>query len=224
MLIEARDLRRTFGTGPNTVHAVNGIDLEIGEGEYVAIRGTSGSGKSTLLQILGLLDRATSGVHRYRGRDVHEIPDRELTRVRNEEIGFVFQSFHLLRDRTAEENVRLPLDYRHGGEPPHDPAAMLERVGLGARLHHRPGELSGGECQRVAIARALVKKPRLILFDEPTGNLDTKTGTGILELLDELHREEKTTLLVVTHDARVSDRAERALFMEDGNWRTEDPE
>ncbi|MEE8141530.1 MAG: ABC transporter ATP-binding protein, partial [Planctomycetota bacterium] len=198
--------------------ALRGINLKIHAGEYLAICGTSGSGKSTLLQIIGGLDRPTRGIYRYCGRPLESLHDAELARLRNQEFGFVFQTFQLLADRSAEENVRLPLDYRRGGKTPHEPRRMLERVGLGARLKHRPGELSGGEQQRVAIARALVKRPRLILFDELTGNLDQKTGKEILDLLDELHAEEHATLLLVTHDENVARRASRVLILEDGQW------
>ena len=217
-VVELRDLTRRFGEGSSAVRAVDGIDLTLAEGEYVAIQGASGSGKTTLLQIIGLLDRFTAGEYRYRGRPVSELGDREVTRLRNQEIGFVFQSFHLLGDHTALENVRLPLDYRRGGPEPGDPRQLLERVGLVARLGHRPGQLSGGECQRVAIARALVKRPGLVLFDEPTGNLDSATGADILDLLDDLHDAESATLLMVTHDDQVAARADRVLRMQDGRW------
>lgn len=200
------------------MNAVRGIDLVLEAGEYVAIRGPSGSGKSTLLQMLGLLDAPTGGSYRYQGKEVEGLSDAERTRIRNEEIGFVFQAFHLLKDRTALENVRLPLDYRRSPVEAHDPAAMLKRVGLEHRIGHRPGEMSGGEQQRVAIARALVKRPRLVIFDEPTGNLDSRTGQEILELLDTVHQEEGATFLLVTHDERVADRAQRCLHMVDGQW------
>ena len=193
---------------------------EILLGEYVAIVGPSGAGKSTLLHIVGCLDRPTSGSYFFMGDDVAGLDDHHLSQIRKTRIGFVFQSFHLLADRTALENVRLPLDYRrrNGARVPHDPREILERVGLGARIRHRPGELSGGERQRVAIARALVKRPRLILFDEPTGNLDTDTGATILDLLDSIYRDEKATLLLVTHDPRVAERAGRVLRLTDGRW------
>ena len=219
LLVEVRGLRRVFGRGSGEVVALDGVDLDLAEGEYVAIQGTSGSGKSTLLQIIGFLDRASAGELHYRGNDVRGLSDRELTRLRNEEVGFVFQSFQLLSDRTARENVRLPLDYRKAGRgDPHDPDAMLERVGLGNRLDHRPGELSGGERQRVAIARALVKRPHLILLDEPTGNLDSRTSGEILDLLDSIHDRERATLLLVTHNAAVAARAHRVLTLADGRW------
>ena len=172
-VVSMRAITRRYGDGPSAVTAVDAIDLTIGRGEFVAIVGESGSGKSTLLQIAGCLDRPDAGTYSLDGRDVSSLSDPELARVRNRTIGFVFQAFHLLGDRTALENVALPLEYRRGGgDPPGDPAAMLERVGLGARGSHRPSQLSGGERQRVAIARALVKRPPLLLCDEPTGNLD----------------------------------------------------
>lgn len=219
-VVELRGICRSFGQGEARVEAVKPLDLELAEGDYVAIQGTSGSGKSTLLQIIGCLDRPTGGEYRLRGERVDRLGERPLARVRNREIGFVFQAFHLLPDRSALENVRLPLDYRRGDGNPHSPEEMLERVKLGHRLRHRPGQLSGGECQRVAIARALVKRPRLLLFDEPTGNLDRKTGEDILDLLDGIHQEENVTLLLVTHDPQVAERADRVLRLTDGQWET----
>ncbi|MEM7167726.1 MAG: ABC transporter ATP-binding protein [Planctomycetota bacterium] len=220
-LVALRGIERSFGVGTGRVDALRGIDLEVAEGEYVAILGPSGSGKSTLMQIIGCLDVPTAGSYRYGGKEVHDLSDRELTRLRNEEIGFVFQSFHLLKDRNAIENVRLPLDYRSSdtdGRTPLDPRTVLERVGLGARLTHRPGQLSGGEQQRVAIARALVRSPRLMICDEPTGNLDTERGLEILELLDSIHRDGGATILLVTHDKAVADRAQRVVTLVDGQW------
>jgi putative ABC transport system ATP-binding protein len=218
-VVEMRAITKRFGEGAGAVTAVEEIDLDLARGEFVAICGESGSGKSTLLQIAGCLDRPTSGSYRLDGTDVAGLADRDLARVRNRTIGFVFQSFHLLADRTALENVRLPLDYRRGdGERPNDPAVLLERVGLGKRLRHRPPELSGGERQRVAIARALVKRPPLLLCDEPTGNLDSKTGAAVLDLLVALQREEAVSLLLVTHSEAVAARADRVLMMRDGRW------
>jgi len=218
-VVEMRAITKRFGEGAGAVTAVDAIDLDLARGEFVAICGESGSGKSSLLQIAGCLDRPTAGSYRLDGEDVSRLSDRALARVRNRRIGFVFQSFHLLHDRTALENVRLPLDYREpGGEPPSDPATILERVGLGPRARHRPSQLSGGERQRVAIARALVKRPKLILCDEPTGNLDSRTGAAILELLIALQREEAVSLLLVTHSDAVAARADRVLTMRDGRW------
>lgn len=217
-VLRMRRIERRFELPAGDVFALRGIDLEVAAGEYVAICGTSGSGKSTLLQIIGLLDRPTDGKYWLDGRLVSDIPDREQTRLRNESIGFVFQSFQLLGDRSALENVRLPLEYRRSSVPPHDPRELLARVGLADRATHRPGQLSGGEKQRVAIARALVKRPRLILLDEPTGNLDSKTGQEILALIDELQAEEHASLLLVTHDPAVAERASRTMYLRDGQW------
>lgn len=217
-VVKLRGIERSFGQGDARVSALRGIDLDLAAEEYVAIRGPSGSGKSTLLQIIGLLDTPTAGTYHFRGKAVESLADRERARHRNEEVGFVFQSFQLLKDRTALENVRLPLDYRRSDAPVHDPGEMLERVGLGHRLSHRPGQMSGGEQQRVALARALVKRPRLVIFDEPTGNLDRATGLEILALLDAVREEEQATFLLVTHDEAVADRAHRQLVLVDGAW------
>ena len=217
VIAEMREITRRYGDGPSAVTAVDRVDLTLHAGEFVAICGESGSGKSTLLQIAGCLDRPTSGSYRLGDREVAKLTDRELAQVRNREIGFVFQSFHLLGDRSALENVCLPLEYRRGGDPPADPETVLERVGLADRARHRPSELSGGERQRVAIARALVKKPPMLLCDEPTGNLDSRTGQEILDLLESL-RDEGVTLLMVTHSDRVAERADRVLTMRDGRW------
>jgi putative ABC transport system ATP-binding protein len=210
-------ITRRYGEGPSAVLAVDGIDLEIRSGEFVAIVGESGSGKSTLLQILGCLDRADAGTYTLGGQDVSSLGDLELARVRNEQIGFVFQSFHLLEDRSALENVALPLQYRRrGAAPAGDPARMLERVGLADRSAHRPSQLSGGERQRVAIARALVKRPPLLLCDEPTGNLDTRTGEQIKQLIWRISRDSGTTVVLVTHNAELADEAERTVRIKDG--------
>lgn len=220
-LVAMRGIERSFGVGTGRVDALRGVDLDVAEGEYVAILGPSGSGKSTLMQIIGFLDAPTAGSYQYAGKEVRDLPDRELTRLRNEEIGFVFQQFHLLKDRTALENVHLPLDYRRSdaaGRAPLEPRAVLERVGLAERVTHRPGQLSGGEQQRVAIARALVKSPRMMICDEPTGNLDTERGLEILELLDSIHKEVGGTILLVTHDKAVAERAQRTVTMVDGRW------
>ena len=218
-VVAMRAITRRFGEGETAIAAVDQLDLTVARGEFVAICGESGSGKSTLLQIAGCLDRPTSGTYHLTGREVGGLTDRELAEVRNREIGFVFQAFHLLGDRSALENVNLPLEYRRsGGDPPADPTAMLERVGLASRITHRPAQLSGGERQRVAIARALVKRPPLLLCDEPTGNLDSRTGCEILDLLESLRREDGVTLLLVTHSDAVAGRADRVLTMRDGRW------
>jgi putative ABC transport system ATP-binding protein len=197
--------------------ALAGIDLAVRAGEKLAIMGPSGSGKTTLLSILGCLDRPTRGQHLFEGRSVADLDDDALSRLRNRAIGFVFQSFHLIPQLTVRENVEAPLLY--AGVPPEEwprrAQAALERVGLGARADHRPAELSGGEAQRAAIARALVTSPRLLLADEPTGNLDSATGEEIASLLDELHGQGRTVVLV-THNETLARRAERVVRLRDG--------
>lgn len=218
MFIEMEGIRRTYGEGDGLIRALDGVDLKVEKGEFVAIVGSSGCGKSTLLQILGCLDRAESGSYHLDGQDVHSLTGAEMARVRNETIGFVFQSFHLLGDRDALENVTLPLQYRRSKLPETTPRQVLDRVGLLDRISHKPSELSGGERQRVAIARALVKEPGLLLCDEPTGNLDSASGEQLLGLLAELREELNTTLVLVTHDPEVASRADRVLSMKDGRW------
>jgi ABC-type lipoprotein export system ATPase subunit len=216
---ELRSVRKTYYKADGTVlvEALAGIDLQIDPGEYVAVMGASGSGKSTLMNILGCLDRATAGSYRLDGRDVSAMDDDELSRVRRERIGFVFQAFNLISELSSVENVEVPLFYQ--GLPRaqrHERAlARIAQVGLADRGLHRPSELSGGQQQRVAIARALVNDPAVIMADEPTGNLDTKTGLAILELLAELHQS-GMTIIVVTHDERVADRCERIIRLSDG--------
>lgn len=218
MFIEMEGIRRTYGEGDGLICALDGVDLTVEKGEFVAIVGSSGCGKSTLLQILGCLDRAESGSYHLDGQDVHSLTGAEMARVRNETIGFVFQSFHLLGDRDALENVTLPLQYRRSKLPETTPRQVLDRVGLLDRISHKPSELSGGERQRVAIARALVKEPGLLLCDEPTGNLDSASGEQLLGLLADLREELNTTLVLVTHDPEVASRADRVLSMKDGRW------
>jgi len=216
-LILTSGLRRRYRMGRETVEALRGVDLAIERGEYAAIVGPSGSGKSTLMNILGCLDRPDEGSYLLNGERVSEMGDRQLARVRNREIGFVFQSFALLPRATAAQNVELPLLYAR--VPRRDrarrAAEALEQVGLADRARHRPAELSGGQRQRVAIARALVTRPSLLLADEPTGNLDTATGEDILALFDALHRA-GNTVIVVTHEADVAARAGRTLRVLDG--------
>jgi putative ABC transport system ATP-binding protein len=208
---------RTYRGGPVAVEALKPTDLEIAAGEYVAVTGPSGSGKSTLLHVLGCLDRPTEGRYLFEGRDVTALSDRDLAAVRNRAIGFVFQRFHLLRDETALRNVELPLLY--AGLPRAErrtrAAAALGAVGLAARATHRPGQLSGGEQQRVALARALVKEPRLLLADEPTGNLDSASGARVLEVVDALHAR-GVTVVLISHDPTVAGHARRRLAIRDG--------
>jgi lipoprotein-releasing system ATP-binding protein len=217
-LIRAEGLCKSFVDGPTTVHVLRDLALEVWEGEKVAIVGESGVGKSTLLHLLGALDRPTSGCVLFNGVDVFAVADRELTAFRNREVGFIFQFHHLLADFTALENVMMPALIRGltWDEARQRAAAILERVGLGGRLEHLPGELSGGEQQRVAVARAIVLQPRAILADEPTGNLDPVTGEGVHDLLMALNREHGMTLVVVTHNERLSALADRRLRLAGG--------
>ncbi len=218
-LIQLHDLRRIYLTEQMETHALGGIDLEVRAGEYLAVQGPSGCGKSTLLSILGLLDEATSGAYFLSGVPVTEIDAEERARLRNREIGFIFQSFNLIPEMTVRENVELPLIYRGKVSADERQAAVdeaLERVDMSARAEHRPAQLSGGQQQRAAIARALAGGPSLLLADEPTGNLDSESGQRIMNLLDELHQA-GSTLVMVTHDADYAARAGRRLHMKDGH-------
>ncbi len=216
--IDIRGLTKVFGSGETAVRALDGVDLEIGRGEMVAIMGPSGSGKSTLLHTLGALETPTSGTIALAGRRFDGLDDRELTLLRREGIGFVFQFFNLLPSLSAEENVMLPaLIAGRRDEAIADRArALLDRVGLAPRADHLPSELSGGEQQRVSIARALLMEPELVLADEPTGNLDSKSEAQVLELLAELNRDEGHTIVMVTHDPNAAAVAQRVVFMRDG--------
>jgi putative ABC transport system ATP-binding protein len=217
LIIRLESIKRIYKVGVERIHALDGVDLELRENEYVAVMGPSGSGKSTLMNVLGCLDKATSGRYELDGEDTTGMSDAALARVRNERIGFVFQSFELLGQHSALKNVEMPLIYsRDGWWSRHKRAKrMLEKVGLGDRIKHKPNQLSGGEKQRVAIARALVCNPSILLADEPTGNLDSKTSEGILELCDQLHREGQTIILV-THEESVACHAKRIIRMMDG--------
>ena len=216
---DLRSVRKTYykADGSVLVDALAGIDLRIEAGEYVAVMGTSGSGKSTLMNILGCLDRATAGSYHLDGRDVSAMSDDELSRVRREKLGFVFQAFNLISELSSLENVEVPLFYQGVSRQERYRRARqrIEEVGLADRATHRPSELSGGEQQRVAIARALVNSPSVIMADEPTGNLDTKTGASILQLLAQLHAL-GMTIIVVTHDERVADSCQRIVRLSDG--------
>jgi putative ABC transport system ATP-binding protein len=216
-VIELDGVEKVYETGKVAVHALRGIDLRIERGEFVSIMGPSGSGKTTLLEILGCLSNPSSGSYRLGGRSVEEIDPDGLARLRGEEIGFVFQSFNLLPRLSVLENVELPLSYRRVGRRERHRRARdaLERVGLAHRARHRPNEISGGERQRVAVARALVNRPTLVLADEPTGNLDTRTGREILSLLESAHVE-GNTVVIVTHDPAIGETAQRRLTIRDG--------
>lgn len=216
-MIKIQEVEKTYLQGGNTIRALAGVSLSIDAGEHVAILGPSGSGKSTLLNVLGALDHPDRGQYLFEGEDISRYSDDQASTLRNERIGFVFQSFHLLPRLTVLENVLLPLRYARKSVHEAEPRArhLLDRVGLGERIGHRPGELSGGQMQRVAIARALLMNPPLLLADEPTGNLDSKSATDVLALLDELNRDGQT-LVIVTHDPTVAERAKRRVYLRDG--------
>jgi putative ABC transport system ATP-binding protein len=225
-LLELRTLSKEYVMGQQTLRALDNVSLGIGRNEYVAITGPSGSGKSTMLNILGCLDRPSSGHYILNGKDVSQLDPDQLAHIRNHEIGFIFQSFNLLTRATALDNVIQPLIYR-GMKPAVRRKAAIEalaHVGLGDRMDHLPNQLSGGQRQRVAVARALVTQPSILLADEPTGNLDSKTTIEIMKLFDELHAQNQT-IIIVTHEAEIADHCQRIIRMEDGrvasDWRKE---
>lgn len=224
MTITVRELRKIYRMGVERVHALDGVDLNVERGEFVAIMGASGSGKSTFMNILGCLDKPTSGEYVLNGKPTHKMGGIELARVRNEQIGFVFQTFELLPRATALKNVQLPLQYskqRFFGSRRMAKRA-LERVGLADRMSHRPSQMSGGQRQRVAVARALVNRPAILLADEPTGNLDSTTTTEIIALFEELH-DEGQTIVIVTHEEEVAGHAERIVRLRDGKIMSDFP-
>jgi putative ABC transport system ATP-binding protein len=224
LVISIEGVTKLYVMGEETIHALRGISLNIHRNEYLAIMGPSGSGKSTLMNMLGCLDTPTSGKYEFNGQDVASMVDDELADIRNREIGFVFQTFNLLARSDALKNVELPLIYAGVAPAERKERARiaLENVGLGARLHHRPNELSGGQRQRVAIARALVNRPSIILADEPTGNLDSKTGVEIMALFEDLY-EQGNTLIVVTHEESIARHARRIVRLRDGLIESDGP-
>lgn len=217
-VVDAHNLTKVFTMGDVEVHALRGLSVQINRGEVISIMGPSGSGKSTLMNILGCLDRPTSGEYCLDGDSVADLKDEELAEIRNRKVGFVFQSFNLLPRSTALTNVELPLRYSppNGRKRREMAEEVLIEVGLGDRISHRPNELSGGQQQRVAIARALVNDPAIVMADEPTGNLDSKSGYEIMELLLRLNQERGTTLIIVTHDPEIAEQTQRVIHIRDG--------
>lgn len=222
-VIEAEDLTKVYHMGEIEVHALCGVSLRVKQGEVISIMGPSGSGKSTLMNILGCLDRPTSGCYALDGKEIADLSDDQLAEIRSHKVGFVFQSFNLLGRQTALVNVELPMRYAGVSDGRRKRAIQaLEDVGLGDRIRHRPNELSGGQQQRVAIARALVNNPAIIMADEPTGNLDTKSGDEIMDILLDLNDKFETTLIFVTHDPEVAVRTQRIINLRDGLIEAED--
>ena len=216
-LVQIEDLSKIYNPGENEVRALDHVNLEIEDQEFVAIIGHSGSGKSTLMNMLGCLDVPTSGTYRLHGKDVSDLSDDELSDIRNKEIGFIFQGFNLIQNLTALENVELPLIYRKVPKAKREELAVnaLEKVGLGHRMDHRPAQMSGGQQQRVAIARAIAQAPPIILADEPTGNLDSTSTEEIMQILEDLHKEGRT-VIIITHDNDIAKQAPRRIMIKDG--------
>lgn len=218
-MLKLQNVYKTYLLGEEQVHAVDNISLEVGEKEYLSILGTSGSGKSTLMYLIGLLEQPTSGKILVDGKDVSKLSDNELSKIRNHFVGFVFQQFNLISKFTVLENVMMPAKYakeKLDFDPKERALELLKRFNLLERKDFFPNKISGGQQQRVAIARALLMKPKLILADEPTGNLDSRTGNEILNLLEELNKEEKVTIILVTHDHSVADRTKKTIYIKDG--------
>jgi len=218
VLLEAKNIHKSFVMGTQTVEVLKGIDLDIYRGEMLAMIGASGAGKSTFLHIMGTLDQPTQGTVLYAGQNVFTFSEQSLAAFRNQRLGFVFQFHHLLPEFTALENTYLPamMQKRPRGPAVEEAATLLSEVGLANRLHHKPGELSGGEQQRVAVARALIQNPDIVFADEPTGNLDTKTGETLFELLQSLNQKRHTAFVIVTHNEHLSQRVDRLIHMQDG--------
>jgi putative ABC transport system ATP-binding protein len=217
-IIKLRDVWKIYQMGDVEVKALRGLTLDVERGEYMAIMGPSGSGKSTAMNMIGCLDTPTRGEVYLDGRDISTLEESDLAQIRGKKIGFVFQKFNLIQTLTALENVTLPLMFQGVNEATRNErgAELLTMVGLGDRLHHAPNELSGGQQQRVAIARALANEPEVVLADEPTGNLDSKTGASVMKLLENLQQEKGVTIILVTHDPKVAERAERTVHLKDG--------
>jgi len=217
-IIELNEVWKIYQMGEVKVEALRGLNFSVGKGEYVSVMGPSGSGKSTAMNMIGCLDIPTKGHIKLSGKDISQLEESELAQIRGKKIGFIFQSFNLVETLTAKENVMLPMVFQGYSREEREKKAreLLEMVGLGDRINHKPSELSGGQRQRVAIARALCNDPEVILADEPTGNLDSKTGKTVMDFLRDLHQKEGRTIIVVTHDKKVADFADRMLYLKDG--------